>query len=213
MRMTRRFTILAFLALALSACAGSTPAPVAAPTVATPTAAAPATAASTVVAPSTVAPATAASVTAAPTFTAPTVAAPTVAEATAPARTAAAPTTVAPTVAGSSSTAPAGAGQTAGQLAEQGKTVFASHCAKCHGDQGQGVTAPANIGPNAQLDKYSTAKGLYDYVSTLMPNDAPGSLTPDEYLQVTSFLLLQNNFVTPETPISPSTLGGISLTK
>ncbi len=109
--------------------------------------------------------------------------------------------------------APTAAGPTAGQLADQGKAVFASHCAKCHGDQGQGVTAPANIGPTAQLQKYNTAKGLYDYVSTLMPNDAPGSLSQQEYLQVVSYLLVQNKFVTPNTPIIPDTLQSIPLTK
>ncbi len=109
--------------------------------------------------------------------------------------------------------APTAAGPTAGQLADQGKLVFARHCAKCHGDQGQGVTAPANIGPNAQLEKYKTAKGLYDYVSTLMPNDAPGSLSPQEYLQVVSYLLVENNFVKPDTPINPNTLDSIPLTR
>jgi mono/diheme cytochrome c family protein len=109
--------------------------------------------------------------------------------------------------------APTAAGPTAGQLSDQGKQVFASHCAKCHGDQGQGVTAPANIGPNATLQKYKTAKGLYDYVSTLMPNDAPGSLSQQEYLQVVSYLLVQNNFVSPQAPINPNTLDSISLTK
>jgi mono/diheme cytochrome c family protein len=109
--------------------------------------------------------------------------------------------------------APTVAGPTAGQLADQGKLVFASHCAKCHGDQGQGVTAPANIGPNAQLEKYKTAKGLYDYVSTVMPNDAPGSLSQQEYMQVVSYLLVQNKFVSPQTPINPNTLDNIPLIK
>ncbi len=109
--------------------------------------------------------------------------------------------------------APTAAGPTAGQLADQGKSVFASHCAKCHGDQGQGVTAPANIGPNAALEKYKTAKGLYDYVSTTMPNDAPGSLSQQEYLQVVSYLLVENKFVMPDTPINPNTLDSIPLTK
>ncbi len=109
--------------------------------------------------------------------------------------------------------APTAAGPTAGQLADQGKLVFASHCAKCHGEQGQGVTAPANIGPSAQLQKYKTAKGLYDYVSTVMPNDAPGSLSSQEYLQVVSYILVQNEFVTPDTPIQPDKLDSIPLTK
>ncbi len=188
-------TGLAFAALigTISACSGSTPAPAAAPTVTGPTTA-PSVAAARTIAPP-IAPA--------PTVSAPTAALPTIAAPSATAATAAAPTAA----------GPSGSGPTAGQLADQGKAVFAGHCAKCHGDQGQGVTAPANIGPNANLGKYNTAQGLYTYVSTNMPQDAPGSLTPQEYLQVTSFLLLQNNFVSPQTPISTSTLDTISLTK
>src|SRR5579885_1070795 len=61
------------------------------------------------------------------------------------------------------------AGPTAGELANQGKMVFASNCAKCHGDKGQGVTAPSLIGPKNDLVKYKTAKGVYDFASSNMP--------------------------------------------
>jgi mono/diheme cytochrome c family protein len=107
----------------------------------------------------------------------------------------------------------ASADQTAGQLAEQGKVVFEPHCSKCHGAEGQGITAPAIIGSANNLANYQNGKGLYDFISTLMPNDKPGSLTPQQYLDVESYLLLQNQFVQANTPISPATLASISLTK
>jgi cytochrome c len=98
-------------------------------------------------------------------------------------------------------------------LAEAGKTVFANHCTSCHGANGQGVTAPANIGPDAHLEIYNTAQGLYDYVSTNMPQDAPGSLSQQEYLQVVSYLLVANGFVKPDIPLDPGKLGALPLQK
>lgn len=99
---------------------------------------------------------------------------------------------------------------TAGQLAEQGKTVLATK-GGCHGEGGQGLRAPAIIGSNAQLAKYNNAKQLLDYIKSTMPANAPGSLTQQEYLQVLCFMLLQNKFVTAETAIDPSQLERIAL--
>jgi len=104
-------------------------------------------------------------------------------------------------------------GPTAGELATAGKTVFAGKCAGCHGDQGQGRTAPAVIGAGANLAKYNTGKGLYDFVSTNMPQNAPGSLSQPDYLNVTSYLLVENNYVNSRTSISTDTLGTVSLQK
>jgi hypothetical protein len=73
------------------------------------------------------------------------------------------------------------------------------------------LTAPAVIGPQASLGKYGTAQGLFSYVSTTMPFNAPGSLTQQQYLEVTAHILLQNNIVTSSTPFSTSALGGISI--
>ncbi|MBI4789012.1 MAG: cytochrome c [Chloroflexi bacterium] len=109
--------------------------------------------------------------------------------------------------------APTVAGPTAGQLGDAGKAVFANRCASCHGQNGQGVTAPANIGPNANLQKFSTAKGLYDYVSVSMPQDAPGGLSPQEYLQLVSYLLVENKFVKLDAPLDQGRLDGIALKK
>ncbi len=112
----------------------------------------------------------------------------------------------------SSSVTPS-AGQSVDQLSQAGKTVYASNCVKCHGDNGQGVTGPAVIGPGANLIKYKTAKGLYDYLSTAMPAFAPGSLPPQSYLQVLVYLLVENKFISPGTMLDPSQLNNIQLAK
>lgn len=109
------------------------------------------------------------------------------------------------------SSTPAPSGTTFGQLAQTGKTVFASRCAKCHGDSGQGVTAPAIIGASASLDKYNTAQGLLNFIDTAMPMNAPGILSQQEYSQVLSFLLVQNNFTPSDKVFDASNLGNIPL--
>jgi cytochrome c len=106
----------------------------------------------------------------------------------------------------SSSTAPGGT--TAGQLAAGGQGVFSSICAKCHGANGQGI-----IGSGQSLDKYKTAQGLYSFISSSMPLNAPGSLSSQQYLEITAYLLLQNSYVSSGQAMDSSSLGSISMTK
>jgi len=101
----------------------------------------------------------------------------------------------------------------AGLLAEAGKNVFVKYCSKCHGEKGEGLFAPTIIGRGSNLAKYGSARGLMDYITAVMPYDAPGSLTQQEYLQVLSFLLIQNGFIKPETIISSNQLQQIQLKK
>jgi len=102
-------------------------------------------------------------------------------------------------------------GPTFGQLAEAGRTVYMNSCALCHGQNGQGATAPAVIGSSANLQKFNSARGLLDYISTTMPATAPGSLSPQNYLNVLGFLLLQNNYVPDNTTFDSSQLDTIQL--
>jgi polar amino acid transport system substrate-binding protein len=100
---------------------------------------------------------------------------------------------------------------TAGQVAMLGETVFTSHCASCHGADGQGGTAPAVIGARAYLGKYDTAQGLFEYVATDMPAQNPGSLSHQEYLNVVGYLLVQNDYASAGDPFDETRLGDISL--
>ncbi len=116
--------------------------------------------------------------------------------------------------ANSSTTTPAKSDtKTFGQAANEGKTVFANRCSKCHGDSGQGITAPAVIGSSANLGKYNTAQGLLNFIDVSMPFDAPGSLSSQDYLNVLSFLLVQNNYVDAGTALDQNQLGNIQLKK
>lgn len=77
-----------------------------------------------------------------------------------------------------------------------GKRLYASHCAKCHGADMQGITAPALSGAafapasNAHL----TIGGVYAYMATNMPADRPGKLKDQEYADIMAFLLNANGY-------------------
>jgi cytochrome c oxidase subunit 2 len=100
---------------------------------------------------------------------------------------------------------------TAGQLAALGQTLFSTSCSKCHGTTGQGGVGPTIIGQGNSLSKYNTAQGLLSFISTAMPLDAPGSLTQQQYIDLLSFILVQNNFMQPGTVFDPSTLSSVPL--
>jgi cytochrome c len=117
-------------------------------------------------------------------------------------------TSITSTVATTSTTSGA---PTAGDLAASGQGVFSNNCAKCHGDKGQGVTAPAVIGSGQALAKYKTAQGLLSFISTNMPFSSPGSLSAQQYLEVLAYLLVQNNYVSSGQVIDSASLGGITL--
>jgi len=120
-------------------------------------------------------------------------------------------TTTQTTTSSTSTTSTAPGTPTAGELASGGQGVYASHCAGCHGNNGQGVTAPAVIGSNQALAKYNTAQGLLKFITEVMPATNPGSLSSQQYLEVTAYLLVQNNFVTDGQAMDSASLSGITL--
>ncbi len=105
---------------------------------------------------------------------------------------------------------PEGEGAPAEILAAGGEEVYAAECAECHGEQGEGLVGPALLG-GANLAAYNTARGLYDYVHLAMPQDAPGSLTDQQYLEVVAFMLLENAVVESDTSLSLEGLSDIPL--
>jgi len=81
--------------------------------------------------------------------------------------------------------------------AQAGTAVYSQACAACHGQQMEGVAAPALKGPafgemaNAQG---LTADALLDVIANTMPQSDPGSLKPDDYNAVTAYILQQNGY-------------------
>ncbi|WP_302789772.1 c-type cytochrome, partial [Escherichia coli] len=69
-------------------------------------------------------------------------------------------------------------------------------CAKCHGDQLEGNTAPALSGESFAPEGKShiTVGGIFQYMSNNMPADRPGKMTAQEYEDVMAFLLYSNGY-------------------
>ncbi len=71
-------------------------------------------------------------------------------------------------------------------------------------------TIPALIGANT-LKRFADAQMMYDYIHKSMPFNAPGSLTTEQYLQLTAFLLEQNNLLAEGSQLDVATLRQIAV--
>jgi mono/diheme cytochrome c family protein len=98
------------------------------------------------------------------------------------------------TESGQTSGAQQSAPYTLAQAAAGGK-VFAQSCASCHGANLQGVSAPALTGASFAHANLSISQ-LRTIVTTQMPLNAPGSLSPSQYAEVMAYLL-QYDCITP----------------
>jgi len=93
--------------------------------------------------------------------------------------------------------------------ATRGQTLFRSKCASCHA-------------PNRFTDDlfYTSFAGkplweMFDVISDSMPEDNPGSMKPEEYVDVMAYLLQLNKFPTgaEDLPVSKEALSGILMEK
>jgi outer membrane protein assembly factor BamB/plastocyanin len=77
---------------------------------------------------------------------------------------------------------------------QRGKDRYSQNCSSCHGDglDGSGQ-APPLLGPTF-LSHWGTRSlaELFGKISTTMPFDNPGTLSPQAYLDITEFLLYSN---------------------
>jgi mono/diheme cytochrome c family protein len=72
------------------------------------------------------------------------------------------------------------------------------------------ATVPAIIGSGA-LQRFPTAQNMYAFLRAAMPFNAPGSLSDDQYLELTAFLLEQNQFTAQGSQLSAAALQSIAL--
>ncbi|RKT99442.1 cytochrome C [Burkholderia sp. Nafp2/4-1b] len=88
-----------------------------------------------------------------------------------------------------------------------GKQIYGNACAKCHGADLEGNTAPALSGTSFAPLSHShlTIGGVFGYMATNMPADQPGKLTDDEYADLMAFLLASNGYVAGKTKLTADT--------
>ncbi len=92
--------------------------------------------------------------------------------------------------------APAGYSYTLAQ-AELGETVYAAHCAACHGDKMEGKEdgmddAPPLVGARFDTHWRTRPQALYTKIKLSMPQDDPGILTKDQAEDVVAAILRAN---------------------
>lgn len=92
---------------------------------------------------------------------------------------------------------------------EVAKKVAFGTCTACHGAEGGGDYGPAIIGTT--LKSFGTAQRLLSYISTEMPQDAPGGLTGSTYLQILAYMLTESGFVQTEALFDPDNLSNVLL--
>jgi mono/diheme cytochrome c family protein len=93
--------------------------------------------------------------------------------------------------------------------ADRGQAVFEAQCASCH--------SPADYTGDEFLKKWDGQPlyALYDVVKTTMPMDNPGTLKPEQYADVVSYLLKLNKFPAGEEELKPEAdaMKAVSFTK
>ena len=92
-----------------------------------------------------------------------------------------------------------------------GSQVFEQICSKCHGDAGQGGDGPALIGAGSAAADYRNGKRLFDFLSSSMPEDAPGSLSAQQYYDVIAFVMNRNGWNAGGQTVDATSAEGILL--
>jgi cytochrome c5 len=106
----------------------------------------------------------------------------------------------APAPAPAAAPAPAGGGEAFFSMAQvnSGRNQFRSMCTECH--------TAAEFGDATFQTKWSrrSVGDLYEFILTAMPDDAPGILTPDQAVDLTTYMLEMNGFETGSATMEPN---------
>jgi mono/diheme cytochrome c family protein len=101
---------------------------------------------------------------------------------------------------------------------ERGRAAFMKNCADCHGPQlDDGEFGGAPLVGSYFKDHWGemTVDVLFGYVSSAMPPDRPGRLSPQTYADLVSFILSRNGYQagSREMPEDLDALAAMTLTR
>jgi mono/diheme cytochrome c family protein len=129
-----------------------------------------------------------------------------------------APLTALALLAACTSHEPAGPMSAPASFAEQvaaGQTLYAQHCAKCHGENGEGDEAPRVVGfaqgalpldppPDREVrrTRFVTVADVAEFTVANMPPKKAGSLSTEQYLAVLAFALKANGIDLGREPLT-----------
>jgi mono/diheme cytochrome c family protein len=109
---------------------------------------------------------------------------------------------------------------------EQGRVVFQTNCALCHGDKLQGNPKPgfggdkliggrgslASTSPVKTTESYwPYATTMFDYIKRAMPFSAPGSLTDDQVYSVVAYILAEGHVIDANAVMDATTLPKVKM--
>ena len=91
--------------------------------------------------------------------------------------------------------------------AARGEETYQQFCSACHGARLQGTPAAPLTGEAFRgrwEDGKHTLDDLYYIIRSLMPNNAPGSLSKAQYADIAAYILRINNYPAGETELEPN---------
>jgi len=101
--------------------------------------------------------------------------------------------------------------------ATRGKAQYSQNCANCHMDDlsGSGQALPLAGDAFTETWEGQSVGDLFDLIHNTMPQDKPGTLTPDATVDVIAYLLQYNKFPagSEELKSDPATMKNIMITK
>lgn len=94
-----------------------------------------------------------------------------------------------------------------------GRAAFAESCAACHGETGRGGPGYANPiwGQGAQLAKYRTAAGLFEYHQLMMPFDDPTRISDELKWALTLYVLANHGTLGQDAQLGPANAGAVAI--
>lgn len=121
---------------------------------------------------------------------------------------------IAAPLAGRAACPPAGSGLYTAAQAAAGKTIYDAHCSACHRADLSGDAGPPLAGTPfqswLQLSKITGAE-LFDFISTQMPYNAPGSLAKAQYDDAFAYILSVNRYPAGTTSLDAGSLACLKM--